>query len=115
MPCRSDRTEPTSTAKFMWSSCATEAGRRPRSPASRDLRFRRRLLGFSHGHDRSAHGEELDEVLREPQVERPVDCDPELLLEPWQFTEVDRSPQPPCEKSREVESEHARHTRATAD
>ena len=41
----------------------------------------------------------LHEIFGEEQVQRPVQSDAELLLKPWQLTEIDRAPQPPGKES----------------
>src|SRR5262249_45847371 len=46
-------------------------------------------------HRRGAHGQELKEVLREQQVQCPVDGHSALLLESRQLAQVNRSPEPP--------------------
>src|SRR5690606_28559649 len=53
-------------------------------------------------------GAELDEVLREEQVERPVERDAELLLRARQLAEIDRPPEPPGEEAGEIDAEDAR-------
>src|SRR5690606_6765300 len=49
-----------------------------------------------------------DEVLREEQVERPVERDAELLLRARQLAEIDRPPEPPGEEAGEIDAEDAR-------
>src|SRR5262249_4087949 len=55
------------------------------------------------------------QVLREAEVERPVECDPDLLLEPRQLAQVDRAPEPPRDEAREPDPEDVRHPRPPAD
>jgi hypothetical protein len=44
------------------------------------------------------------EILREQQVECPIQCGTYLLFQPRQLAEVDRSPQPPGQEPREIQS-----------
>src|SRR5262249_20991282 len=54
-------------------------------------------------------------VLREAEVERPVESDPHLLLEARQLAQVDRPPEPPRDESREPDAEDLRHARPPPD
>ena len=58
---------------------------------------------------------ELHEVLREQDVQRPVEGDAHLLLEARQLREIDCPPQPPGDEARELEAEDVRDTAAAAD
>src|ERR1044071_10217908 len=57
----------------------------------------------------------LHKILREKDIECPVDGHPNLLLQTWQFAPVNPAPEKPGEKSGEVDTENSRHTRAPAD
>ena len=57
----------------------------------------------------------LNEVLLEKNVERPIECDPQLLLEPRELAEIDRPPQPPGNEAGKVNAEDSRHTLALTD
>src|SRR4030095_4153953 len=57
----------------------------------------------------------LHKILREEDIECPVDRDPNLLLQTWQFAPVNPAPEKPGEKSGEVDAENARRPRAPTD
>src|SRR6266568_5444008 len=59
--------------------------------------------------------EVLHEILREEDVERPIDRDAHFLFRARQFAPVDAAPEKPRNKSGKVYSENARHAGATAD
>src|SRR5262245_45168679 len=59
--------------------------------------------------------EELHQVLREGEVEGPVEHHTQLLLEARELGEIDRAPQPPGGEAREVDAEDARHAGAPAE
>src|ERR1700757_4872749 len=50
---------------------------------------------------------ELAQILREEQIERPVQCHANLFFEPRQFAQIDGAPHPPGEKSRYIYAEDA--------
>jgi hypothetical protein len=52
-----------------------------------------------------ANVQKLNEVLRKDQVKRPVQGGPEFLFEPWGLEKVNRSPEPPSDKPREVNAQ----------
>src|SRR6185436_1677844 len=66
-------------------------------------------------HHRRANGQELNEILREDQIERPVDGDAAFLLEARQLAEINRSPEPPGEKPGEVDPEYTGDASPPAD
>src|SRR6266516_3398289 len=57
----------------------------------------------------------LHEILREKDVERPIDRDANFLLDPRQFTPINAAPEKPGEKSGEVDAENPRHSGAATD
>lgn len=54
--------------------------------------------------------QKLNKVLRKDQVERPVQGHAEFLFEPWELAKVDRPPEPPGDKSREVNAQDVGYT-----
>src|SRR5262249_22216876 len=60
-------------------------------------------------------GSRAREVLREAEVQGPVESDPHLCLEVWQLAQVDRAPEPPGYEPREPDPEDVRHPGSTAD
>src|SRR5258705_211998 len=59
--------------------------------------------------------QKLNEVLRKDQVKRPVQGHAEFLFEPWELAKVDRPPEPPSDKSREVDAQDVGYTGPPAD
>src|SRR6266536_2878850 len=57
----------------------------------------------------------LDEILREKDVERPIDCHAHFLFHARQLAPVNSAPEKPSKKSREVHAENPRHSRAATD
>src|SRR6266481_1871629 len=76
----------------------------PRSSPRLGLRMRERALV-----------QILHKVLREKDVECPIDRDADFLLDPRQFTPINAAPEKPGEKSREVHAENPRHSRTATD
>ena len=66
--------------------------------------FRKRIYLWARNHGR-ADVQELHEVLRKDQVKRPVQGHAEFLFEPWELQKVNRSPEPPGDKPREVNAQ----------
>src|SRR5215469_11439010 len=54
--------------------------------------------------------QKLNEVLRKDQVKRPVQGHAEFLFEPWELAKVNRPPEPPSDKSREVNAQDVGYT-----
>ncbi len=61
-------------------------------------------LSFRRGDRGAAHRQKLHEVLREQQVQRPVNSNPHFLFESRQLAQIDRPPQPPGQEARELDS-----------
>src|SRR5262249_29623100 len=61
------------------------------------------------------NGEVLHQVLREEQIERPIQRNPQLLLKSRQLAEVDRSPEEPGDEAGEFEAQDLCDACATAD
>src|SRR6478672_9261856 len=57
----------------------------------------------------------LDKVLREEDVQGPIESDPQLLFEARELQKVDRTPEPPGNKPRKIEAENSGYTCATTD
>jgi hypothetical protein len=53
-----------------------------------------------------SEGNELHEILGEEEVQRPIQGHTHLLLEAWEFAQVDRAPQPPGQESRKLPAEN---------
>ena len=51
------------------------------------------------------HRRKLDEIFREEQIQTPVERHPAFLFKSRKLAEIDRSPQPPRDKTRKVKSE----------
>src|SRR5439155_14201127 len=64
---------------------------------------------------KSALIEKLDEIFREENVQRPIDCDTHFLFHSRQFAPVDPAPQKPGQEPGKVYAEDSRDTGATAD
>ena len=56
--------------------------------------------------------QELDEILGEKHIQRPINRYAHLLFRTWQLAPVDAAPEKPREKSGEVYAENPRHTGA---
>ena len=57
----------------------------------------------------------LNEIFVEKKIEGPLERDPDLFFETREFTELNRPPKPPREKTRKVETENTCDSRATTD
>src|SRR5947207_6578466 len=57
----------------------------------------------------------LHEILREKDVERPIDRHPHFLFCARQLAPVDSAPEKPGEKSGEVDAENPRHSGSATD
>ena len=57
----------------------------------------------------------LNEVLREKQVECPIECNPEFLLDTRQLAEINRPPDPPGSEAGKVNTKNACHSGALTD
>src|SRR5262249_42502335 len=64
---------------------------------------------------RGRTGSRAREVLREAEVQGPVESDPHLLLQTRQLAQIDRTPEPPGEEPREPDPEDVCDPRPTAD
>src|SRR5437762_14137114 len=54
-------------------------------------------------------------VLSKQKIQCPVECYPDLFVQPRQLAEVHRAPHPPSKESREIETENPRHTHPATD
>ena len=54
-------------------------------------------------------------VFAEQKIQSPVKGHADLFVQPWQFAQVNRAPQPPGEKAGEIESENPRYAGSTAN
>ncbi|HEY2458472.1 MAG TPA: hypothetical protein VGI13_14305 [Candidatus Acidoferrum sp.] len=63
----------------------------------------------------SALMEILDKVFREEDVQGPIESDPQLLFEAGELQKVDRTPEPPGNKSREIDAKNSGYTGATTN
>src|SRR5215467_12890937 len=59
--------------------------------------------------------QKLNEVLRKNEVKRPVQGDAEFLFEAWELEKINRSPEPPGDKPREVKAQDVGDTGPAAD
>src|SRR6266545_5449387 len=57
----------------------------------------------------------LDEILREKDVERPIDRYAHFLFHARQLAPVNSTPEKPGEKSREIDAENPRHSGSATD
>src|SRR5215469_9929336 len=64
---------------------------------------------------RRADVQKLNEVLRKDQVKSPVQGHAEFLFEPWELEKINRSPEPPGDKPREVNAQDVGDTGPSAD
>src|SRR5260370_16675234 len=53
-------------------------------------------------------GSHACKILRETQIQCPIESDPHLLFEPWELEQVNCPPKPPGNKSRKLQPEHIR-------
>src|SRR5262249_20278530 len=63
---------------------------------------------------RSTKDHEVNEILREKQVQRPVERDSDLLFEARQLAQINRTPQEPGHESREVHTENLRNASSSS-
>jgi hypothetical protein len=54
-------------------------------------------------------------VLGEEKIKRPVKGHTNLLVQPGQLAQVNRSPEPPREEARKIQSKDPRHSRPSAE
>src|SRR5215469_3288454 len=59
--------------------------------------------------------QKLNEVLRKDQVKRPVQGYTKFLFEPWELEKVNRPPEPPGDKPREVNAQDVGYTGPPSD
>ena len=57
----------------------------------------------------------LNEILREDDIEYPIEHDTDFFLNAWQLAQVDEAPQGPGDDSGKIESNNSRDTRAPSD
>src|SRR5271165_5073951 len=57
----------------------------------------------------------LDKIFRKEDIQGPIESDPELLFKAGKFEKVDRTPEPPCDESREIDAKNSADTGATTD
>ena len=74
-----------------------------------------RRMSLWAGNYGGADIQKLNEVLRKDQVKRPVQGHADFLFEPWELEKVNRSPEPPGDKSREVNAQDVGYTGPPAD
>src|SRR5262245_49421709 len=79
------------------------------------LAIPRGSAGFGLRVGKSALIEKLNEIFREKNVQRPIDCDTHFLFHSWQFAPIDPAPQKPREETGKVYAEDSCDTGATAD
>src|SRR5258705_9187824 len=89
-------------------------GNRLRKFGLHGLGFLQRMCLWARNHGRT-DVQKLNEVLRKDQVKRPVQGHAEFLFEPWELAKVDRPPEPPSDKSREVNAQDVGYTGPPAD
>src|SRR6266478_2864326 len=89
-------------------------GNRLRQFGLHGLGFLRRMCLWPRDRGRT-DVQKLNEVLRKDQVKRPVQGHAEFLFEPWELAKVDRTPEPPGDKSREVNAQDVGYTGPPAD
>jgi hypothetical protein len=66
-------------------------------------------------HHRGALVEILDKIFRKEDIQGPIESDPELLFEAGKLEKVDRTPEPPGDESREIDSKNSGNTGAATD
>ena len=64
---------------------------------------------------RSALMEILDKVFRKENIQGPIESNPELLFEAGKLEKVDRTPEPPGEESREIDTKNSGNASPAAD
>src|SRR5215469_9503469 len=89
-------------------------GNRLRQFGLQGFGFPRRVCLWTRNHGR-ADVQKLNEVLRKDQVKSPVQGHAEFLFEPWELEKVNRSPEPPGDKPREVNAQDVGDTGPPAD
>src|SRR5215469_2367864 len=89
-------------------------GNRLRQFGLQGFGFPRRVCLWTRNHGR-ADVQKLHEVLRKDEVKRPVQSHAEFLFEPWELEKVNRSPEPPSDKPREVNAQDVGDTGPSAD
>jgi len=60
-------------------------------------------------------GNDACEILRETQIQCPIESNAHLLFEPWELEQINCPPKPPGQKSRKIQAKYVRHTGAPAD
>src|ERR1700746_532887 len=78
------------------------------------LRFLRQMCLWSRNYRRT-DVQKLNEIFRKDQIKCPVQGHAEFLFEPWELAEVVRPPEPPSDKSREVNAEDVGYTGPPTD
>ena len=107
------------TIEYPESSCKPRLESVPESNRLRQfglqgLRFLRQMCLWSRNYRRT-DVQKLNEIFRKDQIKCPVQGHAEFLFEPWELAEVDRPPEPPSDKSREVNAEDVGYTGPPAD
>lgn len=58
---------------------------------------------------------DLDEILAEEQIKRPIQGHTDLFLQTRQLAQINRAPQKPRKEAREVNPKNVRYARPPAD
>src|SRR5271166_143802 len=66
-------------------------------------------------HHRGALMEILDKIFRKEDIQGPIESDPELLFKAGKFEKVDRTPEPPGDESREIDTKNSGNAGAATD
>ena len=66
-------------------------------------------------HHRSALMEILNKIFRKEDVQGPIESDPQLLFKARKLEKVDRTPEPPGDESREIDTKNSGNAGAATD